>query len=600
MYLFIRHLLFVAERISDEKMLALTTSPELLREFMKERGILASVAKVLVQTKNSLKRPYSDTISPESKLKQTKISSFFCSPPPAKKVCPPIEIPDRMSPIVVLKKIQIDRLESPITVGVIDAENSECESSCSSIITNLNKLNKVAKKISETTKKQKNGDEYSVERIQKINEINGKPHFFVKWKGYAEKNNTWEPLLHLRDCGLLENFLRQKTKFFNDDIVEITNELLKLKLPISDEDAYKSLATFDLLALQSDLILLALLKSNGKTNGKTYENISLRSVSDLHLLPFYARKVEQQSMLLEFQNHINSMDKSSKLTVENLVDFEGPPARFEYINDVIAGDGVNIPDDPPVGCDCDADCSTRTQCCGKNSGSSFAYNKQRRIRVPPGTPVFECNKRCKCGPECMNRVVQQGRQHSLCIFKTANGCGWGVRTLRTIYEGQFICEYVGEIIAYDEAERRGAKYDAAGRTYLFDLDMNSSDNPYTIDAAHKGNVSRLINHSCDPNCGVWAVWINCLDLDLPRICLFALRRIEAGEELNFDYINQLARATEESQSDVSIIDEDAEKAPSTDGTTTIIDSPKRHRYADEKSGIMECRCQSKKCRKFLF
>lgn len=578
-------------------MLALTTSPQLLREFMKERGIVTSVANVLVQTNKSLKRSYNATISPDSKLKQTKISSFFCSPPPAKKVCHTIVIPDRMSPIVVLNQLPpAELIESPITV--VDAENSECESSCSSIITNLHKLHNVAKKISESAKKPKNGDEYSVERIQKINEINGKPHFFIKWKGYAEKSNTWEPLLHVKDCGLLEDFLRQKTKFFQEEIVEITNELVKLVQPISDDEAYKGLSTFDLFAVQSDLILLALLKSNGQTKSKTYSNISLRSVSNLHLLPFYARKVEQQSMLLEFQNHINSMDKSSKLTVENLVDFEGPPENFEYINDVIAGDGVNIPDDPPVGCDCDCDagCSTRTQCCGKNSGSSFAYNKQRRIRVPPGTPVFECNRRCKCGPECMNRVVQQGRQHSLCIFKTANGCGWGVRTLRTIYEGQFICEYVGEIIAYDEAERRGAKYDAAGRTYLFDLDMNSCDNPYTIDAAHKGNVSRLINHSCDPNCGVWAVWINCLDLDLPRICLFALRRIEAGEELNFDYMNQSARATEESQSD-----EDAENAPpSTDGITTIIDSPKRHRYADGKFGIMECRCQSDKCRKFLF
>lgn len=591
MYLFIRHLLFVAERISDEEMLALTTSPQLLRKFMKERGIVASVAKVLVPSKKSMKRPYSASISPDSKLKQTKISSFFCSPPPAKKICRPTEIPDRMSPIVVLKKIQPNEyiIESPITV--VDAENSECESSCSSIITNLNKLNKVAKKISKSSKKQKHDDEYSVESIQKINEISGKPHFLVKWKGYGQDENSWEPLLHLKDCGLLEDFLRQKTKFFQDDIVEITTELMKQAQPISDDEAYKSLATFDLFALQSDLILLALLKSNDQSKRKTYANISLRSVTNLQLLPFYVRKVEQQSLLSEFENHINSMDKSSKLTVENLVDFEGPPARFEYINDVIAGDGVNIPDDPPVGCECDADCSTRTQCCGKNSGSSFAYNKQRRIRVPPGTPVFECNKRCKCGPECMNRVVQQGRQHSLCIFKTANGCGWGVRTLRTIYEGQYICEYVGEIIAYDEAERRGANYDAAGRTYLFDLDMNSRDNPYTIDAAHKGNVSRLINHSCDPNCGVWAVWINCLDLDLPRICLFALRRIEAGEELNFDYMNQSARATEESQSDEGI-----ENPPLPEGTTTITDSPKRHRYAD----VMECRCQSDKCRKFLF
>ena len=43
-----------------------------------------------------------------------------------------------------------------------------------------------------------------------------------------------------------------------------------------------------------------------------------------------------------------------------------------------------------------------------------AYTKAGRLRVEVGTPIYECNKRCKCGPECANRVVQRG---SKVIFK---------------------------------------------------------------------------------------------------------------------------------------------------------------------------------------
>lgn len=46
-----------------------------------------------------------------------------------------------------------------------------------------------------------------------------------------------------------------------------------------------------------------------------------------------------------------------------------------------------------------------------------------------------------------------------------------------------------------EAEKRGKYYDAVGRTYLFDLDYNDGDCPFTVDAGYYGNVSHFINHS---------------------------------------------------------------------------------------------------------
>lgn len=89
------------------------------------------------------------------------------------------------------------------------------------------------------------------------------------------------------------------------------------------------------------------------------------------------------------------------------------------------------------------------------------------------------------------------------------------------------------MITSEEAERRGQLYDNQGNTYLFDLDYDSDE--FTVDAARYGNVSHFVNHSCDPNLQVFNVFIDNLDLRLPRIALFSTRTIKAGEELTFDY-----------------------------------------------------------------
>ena len=113
--------------------------------------------------------------------------------------------------------------------------------------------------------------------------------------------------------------------------------------------------------------------------------------------------------------------------------------------------------------------------------------------------------------------------------------------------------------------------DAEGRTYLFDLDFNmGSENPYTVDAAHYGNVSHFVNHSCDANLAVFNVWIDCLDPNLPRLALFAVRDIIKGEQLTFDYRQRTGEESTESESE------------------------------DGEEGGMECKCGSSNCRKIMF
>ena len=158
-----------------------------------------------------------------------------------------------------------------------------------------------------------------------------------------------------------------------------------------------------------------------------------------------ALKADVQKAIAEWQKKINEVNKDpAKIFVENKVDLEGPPANFTYITDYIAGKGVEIPSEPIIGCECES-CTASSDCCPKKAGVDFPYYKNcRRTRLHPGQPIYECNSRCKCGPECPNRVVQLGRRHKVCIYRTKMK-GWGVRTLQKIKQGSFVMEYVGEV-----------------------------------------------------------------------------------------------------------------------------------------------------------
>uniref|UniRef100_A0A182P928 protein-synthesizing GTPase n=1 Tax=Anopheles epiroticus TaxID=199890 RepID=A0A182P928_9DIPT len=287
--------------------------------------------------------------------------------------------------------------------------------------------------------------------------------------------------------------------------------------------------------LRADLIIMAKLLMNRSRNKQVWERIVKNMCRELS----YVKRCEQLDQLRRFEKQINEHEPTLQVVVENEHDLDAPPNNFTYLRTNISAEGISIPNDPPVGCECNP-CNGRSTCCGKLSDGRFAYSVKKRLLLQPGLPIFECNKKCSCGPDCLNRVVQNGGKCNLTLFKTFNGRGWGVRTNAVIYEGQYISEYCGEVISYDEAEKRGREYDAVGRTYLFDLDFNDTDNPYTLDAARYGNVTRFFNHSCDPNCGIWPVWIDCLDPYLPRLAFFALRRIEIGEELTFNYHAQVS------------------------------------------------------------
>jgi len=63
-----------------------------------------------------------------------------------------------------------------------------------------------------------------------------------------------------------------------------------------------------------------------------------------------------------------------------------------------------------------------------------------------------------------------------------------------LYRGVLISEYVGEVIDYNEMCNRLTKKEYKNLNYLVQLNPDE-----IIDSTSKGNITRFINHSCDPN-----------------------------------------------------------------------------------------------------
>jgi uncharacterized protein len=81
-----------------------------------------------------------------------------------------------------------------------------------------------------------------------------------------------------------------------------------------------------------------------------------------------------------------------------------------------------------------------------------------------------------------------------------------------------IAEYAGEKISNAEARRR------SHRKMLRICEINSR---WSLDGSRGGNGTHYINHSCVPNAFMQILY--------DHILFFALRDIEAGEEITIDY-----------------------------------------------------------------
>ncbi|KAJ0170937.1 hypothetical protein K1T71_013709 [Dendrolimus kikuchii] len=141
--------------------------------------------------------------------------------------------------------------------------------------------------------------------------------------------------------------------------------------------------------------------------------------------------------------------------------------------------------------------------------------------------LTECGPTCRAGDRCNNRAFEKRLYPKLTPYRTHHR-GWGLKTLEDIKAGQFVIEYVGELIDEEEFQRRmRRKHEIRDENYYF----LTLDKERMIDAGPKGNLARFMNHCCEPNCETqkWTV------LGDVRVGLFAIHNIPADSEVTFNY-----------------------------------------------------------------
>lgn len=199
---------------------------------------------------------------------------------------------------------------------------------------------------------------------------------------------------------------------------------------------------------------------------------------------------------------------------------------------------------------------THGQLVGRDIVPSWNYRKIRSnvYNVKNTSMACEpqsCNCKKECEDDCINRLVlsecppthkcknQRIQKHEWAPgiekYMTDNK-GWGVRTHMSINSGEFILEYIGEVVSDHEFKQRmSTLYTHDTHHYCLHL-----DGLLVIDGHRMGGDGRFVNHSCEPNCEMQKWTVN----GQYRMALFALRDIEAGEEITYDYNFSLFNAAE--------------------------------------------------------
>jgi hypothetical protein len=108
----------------------------------------------------------------------------------------------------------------------------------------------------------------------------------------------------------------------------------------------------------------------------------------------------------------------------------------------------------------------------------------------------------------------------LITFRRSRIHGTGGFARRAIPAGTKLIQYVGEKITKAESLRRCE----AENPYIFTL-----DDQYDLDGSVEWNPARFLNHSCAPNCETE------LDEEAGEVWILALRDLQPGEELTFNY-----------------------------------------------------------------
>lgn len=128
-------------------------------------------------------------------------------------------------------------------------------------------------------------------------------------------------------------------------------------------------------------------------------------------------------------------------------------------------------------------------------------------------------------------LIMKGVEEGLKV-KHIEGKGRGVFAVRDFKKGEFVVEYLGDLLDLAEAKKREELYsqDPEAGCYMYYFQYH--DKTYCVDATREtSRVGRLLNHSKNGNCQTKLHGIK----GTPHLVLVASRDVRAGEELLYDY-----------------------------------------------------------------
>ncbi|EOA33541.1 hypothetical protein CARUB_v10019650mg [Capsella rubella] len=261
---------------------------------------------------------------------------------------------------------------------------------------------------------------------------------------------------------------------------------------------------------------------------------------------------------------VGSIDESSRWICKNNSDkkFADCSKSQEMSNEDI-NEELGIGQDEADAYDCDAAkrgkekeqkskrLTGKQKACFKAIKTNQFLHRNRKNQTIDEIMVCHCKPppdgRLGCGEECLNRMLnieclqgtcpagnlcsnQQFQKRKYVKFERfqSGKKGYGLRLLEDVREGQFLIEYVGEVLDMQSYETRQKEYACKGQKHFYFMTLNGNE---VIDAGAKGNLGRFINHSCEPNCRTEKWMVN------GEICvgIFSMKDLKKGQELTFDY-----------------------------------------------------------------
>lgn len=167
---------------------------------------------------------------------------------------------------------------------------------------------------------------------------------------------------------------------------------------------------------------------------------------------------------------------------------------------------------------------------------------------------FSCSEACGCKGNCTNNslLILNKKLFPLEIYRSNENVGFGLRSSVLIPAGTAVLEFTGEIVERNQLDRDSQDYayqltdkDNSNWRRLLDTMKFSDDykkflkklsyEEFFIDPKAKGNVGRMICHSCSPNLEIVRVYQKGLSPAHVHLVFISLLNIYPGTPLTMDY-----------------------------------------------------------------